>query len=63
LPTLLLRASDAPSDQVVDERMRPALETGYAVGSSKPVLVVIDEIDGAAGDNAHGFIITTNSSN
>ncbi|KAI0306397.1 P-loop containing nucleoside triphosphate hydrolase protein [Multifurca ochricompacta] len=47
---------DARSGQVVDERIRPALESGYAVGSSKPVLVVIDEIDGATGDNSHGFI-------
>jgi hypothetical protein len=44
-------SSDARSGQVVDERIRPALESGYAVGSSKPVLVVIDEIDGATGDN------------
>ncbi|KAH9066444.1 P-loop containing nucleoside triphosphate hydrolase protein [Lactarius vividus] len=51
-----INASDARSGQVVDERIRPALESGYAVGSSKPVLVVIDEIDGATGDNAHGFI-------
>ncbi|KAI9459504.1 P-loop containing nucleoside triphosphate hydrolase protein [Lactarius psammicola] len=51
-----INASDARSGQVVDERIRPALETGYAVGSPKPVLVVIDEIDGATGDNAHGFI-------
>jgi len=38
---------------VVDERIRPALESGAAIGSSKPVLVVVDEIDGAtgAGDN------------
>lgn len=43
--------SDARSGQVVDERIRPALESGYAVGNSKPVLVVIDEIDGATGDN------------
>ena len=43
--------SDARSGQVVDERIRPALESGYAVGSSMPVLVVIDEIDGATGDN------------
>ena len=52
-PNLNLRAllSDARSGQVVDERIRPALESGYAVGSSKPVLVVIDEIDGATGDN------------
>jgi chromosome transmission fidelity protein 18 len=50
---LVLRAlfSDARSGQVVDERIRPALESGYGVGSSKPVLVVIDEIDGATGDN------------
>ncbi|KAF8478472.1 P-loop containing nucleoside triphosphate hydrolase protein [Russula ochroleuca] len=51
-----INASDARSGHVVDERIRPALESGYAVGSSKPVLVVIDEIDGATGDNAHGFI-------
>jgi chromosome transmission fidelity protein 18 len=43
--------SDARSGQVVDERIRPAIESGYAVGSAKPVLVVIDEIDGATGDN------------
>lgn len=43
--------SDARTGQVVDERIRPALESGYAVGSSKPVLIVIDEIDGATGDN------------
>lgn len=41
--------SDARSGTVVDERIRPALESGSAVGSSKPVLVVIDEIDGATG--------------
>lgn len=29
--------------------MRPALESGYAVGRGKPVLLVIDEIDGATG--------------
>jgi chromosome transmission fidelity protein 18 len=34
---------------VVDDRIRPALESGAAIGSSKPVLVVIDEIDGATG--------------
>ena len=49
--------SDARSGQVVDERIRPALETGYAVGSSKPVLVVIDEIDGATGDNVSSEIL------
>lgn len=38
---------------MVDDRIRPALESGAAIGSSKPVLVIIDEIDGAtgAGDN------------
>jgi len=49
--------SDARSGQVVDERIRPALESGYAVGSSKPVLVVIDEIDGATGDNVSSKIL------
>ena len=49
--------SDARSGQVVDERIRPALETGYAVGSSLPVLVVIDEIDGATGDNVSSKIL------
>jgi chromosome transmission fidelity protein 18 len=33
----------------VDDRIRPALESGFAVGSAKPVLLVIDEIDGATG--------------
>jgi len=47
------RSSDARSGAVVDDRIRPALESGAAIGSSKPVLVIIDEIDGAtgAGDN------------
>jgi chromosome transmission fidelity protein 18 len=49
--TLKTLLSDARSGQVVDDRIRPALESGYAVGSSKPVLIVIDEIDGATGDN------------
>jgi hypothetical protein len=41
--------SDARSGSVVDDRIRPALESGAAVGSTKPVLLVIDEIDGATG--------------
>ena len=45
----LIRRSDARSAQVVEERIKPALESGSAVGSRKPVLVVIDEIDGATG--------------
>ena len=45
----MVRNSDARSAQVVDDRIRPALESGSAVGSSKPVLVIIDEIDGATG--------------
>ncbi len=58
-PNLNLRMllSDARSGQVVDERIRPALESGYAVGSPKPVLVVIDEIDGATGDNVSSKIL------
>ena len=55
--TLRVLPSDARSGQVVDERIRPALESGYAVGSSKPVLVVIDEIDGATGDNVSGEVL------
>ncbi|KZT27298.1 P-loop containing nucleoside triphosphate hydrolase protein [Neolentinus lepideus HHB14362 ss-1] len=53
-----INASDARSGQIVDDRIRPALETGSAVGSTKPVLVVIDEIDGAtgAGENVAGFV-------
>ncbi|OBZ65800.1 Chromosome transmission fidelity protein 18 [Grifola frondosa] len=53
-----INASDARSADVVDERIRPALESGSAVGSTKPILVVIDEIDGATGgsDNSGGFI-------
>jgi len=41
--------SDARSGTVVDDRIRPALESGATIGSSKPVLVVVDEIDGATG--------------
>ena len=44
-----INASDARSGQVVDERIRPAVEAGRTVGSSKPTLVIIDEIDGATG--------------
>ncbi|KDQ61061.1 hypothetical protein JAAARDRAFT_67462 [Jaapia argillacea MUCL 33604] len=53
-----INASDARSGSIVDDRIRPALESGSAIGSSKPVLVVIDEIDGAtgAGDNSNAFV-------
>nr|GAT51056.1 predicted protein [Mycena chlorophos] len=53
-----INASDARSGSVVDDRIRPALESGRAVGSTKPVLLVIDEIDGAtgSGDNSSTFI-------
>ncbi|TCD63546.1 hypothetical protein EIP91_005292 [Steccherinum ochraceum] len=52
------QAGDARSASAVDDRIRPALETGSMIGSSKPILVVIDEIDGATGgsDNSGGFI-------
>lgn len=49
--------SDARSAQVVDDRIRPALETGSAIGSSKPVLIIIDEIDGATGGGDNVCII------
>ncbi|TFL01376.1 hypothetical protein BDV98DRAFT_548919 [Pterulicium gracile] len=56
---LEINASDARSGSIIDDRIRPALEAGKAVkGSGRPVLVVIDEIDGAtgAGDNTGTFI-------
>jgi chromosome transmission fidelity protein 18 len=49
LPFLIL--SDARSGSTVDDRIRPALESGRAIGSDKPVLVIIDEIDGATGES------------
>ncbi|KAG5653696.1 hypothetical protein H0H81_011276 [Sphagnurus paluster] len=53
-----INASDARSGSIVDDRIRPALESGSAIGSTKPVLLIIDEIDGAtgAGDNSNTFI-------
>jgi hypothetical protein len=45
----VLWCSDARSAQVVDERIRPALESGASVGSKKPTLLIVDEIDGATG--------------
>ncbi|KAF8077688.1 P-loop containing nucleoside triphosphate hydrolase protein [Lyophyllum atratum] len=53
-----INASDARSGSIVDDRIRPALESGSAVGSTKPVLLIIDEIDGATGtgDNSNTFI-------
>ncbi|TFK42329.1 P-loop containing nucleoside triphosphate hydrolase protein [Crucibulum laeve] len=53
-----INASDARSGQVVEDRIRPALESGSAVGSTKPVLLIIDEIDGAtgAGENSNSFV-------
>ena len=52
-----INASDARSADVVDDRIRPAIESGAKIGSSKPNLVVIDEIDGATGgsDNVRSF--------
>ena len=49
--------SDARSGSIIDDRIRPTLESGSAIGSTKPVLLVIDEIDGAtgAGDNVRKF--------
>jgi chromosome transmission fidelity protein 18 len=44
-----LHLSDARTGSIVDDRIRPALESGSAIGSTKPVLLVIDEIDGATG--------------
>jgi len=41
--------SDARSTHIVEDRIRPALESGSAVGAKRPVLIIIDEIDGATG--------------
>jgi hypothetical protein len=46
---LFVPFSDARSAQVIDERIRPALESGSRINSSKPTLVIVDEIDGATG--------------
>ncbi|KAF5331123.1 hypothetical protein D9619_005373 [Psilocybe cf. subviscida] len=53
-----INASDARSGSIIDDRIKPTLESGYAVGSTKPVLLIIDEIDGATGtgDNSNTFI-------
>ncbi|KAF8671864.1 P-loop containing nucleoside triphosphate hydrolase protein [Rhizoctonia solani] len=51
-----INASDARTGSIVDDRIRPILESGTAMGSNKPVLMVIDEVDGATGDSASGFI-------
>ncbi|KAG5645600.1 hypothetical protein DXG03_005738 [Asterophora parasitica] len=53
-----INASDARSGSIIDDRIRPALESGSTVGSTKPILLIIDEIDGAtgAGDNSNTFI-------
>ncbi|EJD05706.1 P-loop containing nucleoside triphosphate hydrolase protein [Fomitiporia mediterranea MF3/22] len=53
-----INASDSRSGQVIDDRIRPTLESGSAVGSKRPVCVVIDEIDGAtgSGENTSTFI-------
>ncbi|OCB84144.1 P-loop containing nucleoside triphosphate hydrolase protein [Sanghuangporus baumii] len=53
-----INASDSRSGQVIDDRIRPTLESGSGVGSKKPVCLVLDEIDGAtgAGENSSTFI-------
>ncbi|KAG8741843.1 hypothetical protein FRC10_002353 [Ceratobasidium sp. 414] len=56
MTSLTLWISDARTGSIVDERIRPVLESGTAMGTNKPVLMVIDEIDGATGDNAGGFV-------
>ncbi|EKM82410.1 hypothetical protein AGABI1DRAFT_89230 [Agaricus bisporus var. burnettii JB137-S8] len=53
-----INASDARGGNVINDRIRPTLESGSSVNGTKPVLVIIDEIDGAtgAGDNTSSFI-------
>ncbi|KAF8559685.1 P-loop containing nucleoside triphosphate hydrolase protein [Imleria badia] len=53
-----INASDTRSAQSIEDRVRPILESGSAIGSTKPVLLIIDEIDGATGggDNSNSFV-------
>ncbi|KAI0705933.1 P-loop containing nucleoside triphosphate hydrolase protein [Cytidiella melzeri] len=55
---LEINASDARTASVVDELIRPALESGSKINSKRPTLIVVDEIDGAtgSGENSNGFI-------
>ncbi|KAF8328797.1 uncharacterized protein EI90DRAFT_3063580 [Cantharellus anzutake] len=54
---LEVNASDDRSGAVIENRVRPALESGRAMGSSLPVCVVVDEIDGATGEQGGmGFV-------
>ena len=48
-PSHIYCYSDARSAQVVDDVIRPALESGKHIKKNKPYLIVIDEIDGATG--------------
>lgn len=50
---------------MVDERIRPALESGSRINSVKPTLVVVDEIDGATGggENVSSYAHPTRTSN
>ena len=42
---------------MIDDRIRPTLESGSAVGSKKPVCLVIDEIDGATGSGENVWLV------
>ncbi|KAG8948253.1 hypothetical protein FRC04_009891 [Tulasnella sp. 424] len=53
---LEINASDARTGNIIDERIKPALETGQGLGKKKPVLVVVDEVDGATGENSTSFV-------
>ncbi|KAG9010130.1 hypothetical protein FRB93_004792 [Tulasnella sp. JGI-2019a] len=53
---LEINASDARTGNIIDERIKPALETGQGLGKKKPVLVVVDEVDGATGENNSSFV-------
>ncbi|KAG8885565.1 hypothetical protein FRB97_000473 [Tulasnella sp. 331] len=53
---LEINASDARTGNIIDERIKPALETGQGLGRKKPVLVVVDEVDGATGENNSSFV-------
>ena len=56
--SLLKLHSDTRSGQIIEDRVRPVLEAGSTVRGKKPVLLLVDEIDGAtgAGENVGGSL-------
>ncbi|KIO32526.1 hypothetical protein M407DRAFT_213664 [Tulasnella calospora MUT 4182] len=53
---LEINASDARTGNIIDERIKPTLEAGQCLNKKKPVLIVVDEVDGATGENSTSFV-------